>query len=709
MENTKNIDKFFEPESIAVVGASTNPIKLGSQIFNNIIESGFKKKLYAINPKADELYGHECYPSVKDVPEELDLAVIVVPAKYMKPVMNDCAEKGVKSVIIITAGFKEIGEEGANLEKEIMGIAEKAGIRIIGPNCLGIIAPHSNLNASFADGYPEAGDIAFISQSGAFCTAVLDKALPYKLGFSHFVSVGNKADVDENQLIKYWLNDPKVNVISGYLEEIKYGKELLKITREAKNKKPIIVLKPGQSDAAKKAISSHTGSIAGSTQTFKTAVQQSGIIEAESIRDMFNLMMGFSWNKLPKGNKVGLVTNAGGPGIIATDMVVNNGFEMAKFSEELESSLEEKLPSTASCLNPVDVVGDALADRYEIAIRTLIEKDETDIILVLLTPQRITEVENTAKVVINLSKMTDKPIIPVFIGKKYVKPGLDRLFDNKIPAYTEVEDAMTVLKAMHDFYKYSQQTKSNFNDKLLEIAGKGEHTEELNNYESSAENALPDEIVEKLVAEVGLELPKQIITSDVDEAIKFAQDNFPVVVKATNDAIAHKTDFKALYLHIDNEEDLRNAFTELTQTVKENSEVSEPEILIQEEIDYEESIFIGTNRDGDKNVYEEGQPGFGHLIAVGQGGIYTEIYKDFGYVLTPGAKDRIKKAFDSTKVAKIVKGARGKDPLAYDEVLKAIEAIQKLVLLYPRIISLDINPLLVTKDRAIAVDIKIFI
>lgn len=707
-----NIKAFFEPESVAVIGVSDDPVKLGSVVFNNMIEAGYEGNLYPVNPKYKKLYGYEAYGSITEIPDAVDMACIVIPARFVVDVMKECAKKGVKSVVIITAGFKEIGEEGKKIEDKVIQIAKEAGIRIMGPNCLGVIASKSQVNASFAASRPNSGNLAFMSQSGAFCTAMLDMSIPANLGFSHFVSFGNKADVDEIDLLKYWFDDEEVRVVGAYLEEIKYGRQFTDVVANSDNKKPVIILKPGQSDEAKKAISSHTGSLAGSIQTFKTAVNQYGVIEASTIREMFNLMMMFSWSHLPKGDRVAVVTNAGGPGIIATDCIVENGLQLAEITKKTHDALDEVLPDTASLHNPIDVIGDANAKRYNDSIEILANDSEVDSILVILTPQLVTQIEDTAKIIVNSAKKYEKPIIPVYIGDKYVTAAIQRFYDSKIPCFRDPADAIQSLRILLDYAKHEEdfdKESASTRVKMLEEVGKGKFTDEVKAQVGDGSQALNDGLVEKMAAEVGLVLPKQRLCSSVEEAIETARDIYPVVVKASNSAIAHKTDFKALYLNVRDENDLRDVYGKLESTIIENSDVEKPEILVQEMVNAEESIFIGANRDGEADVYEDGTPGFGHLLAIGQGGIYTEIYKDIGYALVPAVEKEVQAAFNETKVSKIVKGARGKDAMAIDEVYKAIGAIQRLLILYPDIASLDINPLIVNFDRAVAVDVKIFV
>lgn len=708
MEN--DLKYLFNPASVAVVGVSRDPRKLGSVILSNLIDAKFKGEIYPINPKYDELFGYKVYPSVSAIPEDVDMVCIAIPAPFVKGILEDSAKKNAKSAIIITAGFKETGEEGAKLEKEIIETAKAHGIRLLGPNCLGLMTPAAKLNASFAASNPTEGNIAFLSQSGAFCTAILDMSLEKNVGFSHFISLGNKSDLNENDIVKYWLEDDEVKVMGAYLEEIYDGQNLLNIVEKSETKKPLIIFKPGKTQEAKNAISSHTGSMAGSIQTFQTAIKQAGILEANEINHMFNLMMAFSWSHIPKGPRVAVITNAGGPGIIATDEIIGHGMKMAEITDETKKEIRKYLPPTASVNNPIDVIGDALAERYKAPIDVLAEDDNVDAILVILTPQLVTQIEDTAKLIINSAKLSKKPILSVFLGGKYVTNGLQRLHDNRIPSFRYINDAIEVLASM---YKYGQvlelYEKNQKRNELLKDLGKGKYHEELSKYKGDGSVAIPEELAQKLAVEIGLDMPKQIMAKSAAEAIEFSKDKYPVVIKATTDVIAHKTDEKALYLNISDPDQLRIFYEKLESLLKDNFNVEKPEILVQEQIVAEEEVFIGANRDGAADVYEDETSGFGHLLAFGKGGIYTEIYKDIAYALVPATEYDITEALNETKTSQILQGARGKEPLAKEKVLTAIKAIQRLVILYPEILSIDINPLLVTKDRAVSVDMKVFI
>ena len=706
------MEKFFNPSSVAIVGASANSDKLGHVILKNVIRGGFQGKIYPVNPKADEILGLKVYKKVSDIKSKVDIVCIVVPSNQVLDVVKDCTKKKIQGLVIISAGFSEIGPEGKLLEQKVQIIANKHNIRVLGPNCLGFINKHSNLNLSFAADSPVKGNIGFFSQSGAFCTAMLDMSIPKNLGFSHFVSVGNKSDVNELDLVEQFLEDDKVKVISGYLEDIVDGSLLIQKYEQSKNQKPLITLKAGQTEESKSAIESHTGAIAGSIDMFKTGVSQVGIIEAESTRKLFNYMMMFSWSKPMLGQKVAIVTNAGGPGIVATDSVVKRGLQMAKLSKNIQKKIKKFLPLESSSKNPVDIVGDAKADRYQYPIDILAKNDDVDAIMVLLTPQIVTQIEETAKIILNATQMYEKPIVPVFLGKKQTSVGTQIFYDNNIPVFTEIDDAVNSLKVLSDYtVRLENFCKRKVNKKWSKIKTlkRGKYSKELNKYIKKTPRILPDEITEKIANEVGFTLPDQIITKKFNKIKEFAKDKYPVVLKVGNEVIVHKTDLKGIYMDIQNEKDLEKAYRELSRNILKKLKKKTFTMVLQEQLRPKVEFFIGANRDGDSDVYKPDIPGFGHLLVFGKGGIYTEVFEDFSYVLVPASKEHIKKELEKTKVYQIISGARGQKPLNLEKVIEQIYKVQELTLLYPQIISLDLNPLIITEKDTIAVDIKVFI
>ena len=695
------LENLFNPKSIAVVGVSQDASKLGSVIYSNIIDAGFEGALYPVNPKYDDIGGVKAYKSVSDIGKEVDLVVVVVPAAFVKDVVADCATSQVNNLVIISAGFGETGAEGKEIEDEILKIASQANMRILGPNCLGISVPGAKFDASFAARMPNPGQIAFMSQSGAFNTALLDLAAESQLGFSHFVSVGNKSDLNELDFLEAWGDDRNVKVIAMYLEEFTDGKDFVNLI--AKTNKPVVILNPGNSTQAQAAISSHTGSLASPRAAVDAALRKAGAVRVDSAEKMFNVLRLFSESINPTGSKVAIVTNAGGPGVMVTDMVDELGLQVPEFSDAVQQVLKKYLPAEASTHNPVDLIGDALADRYENTINVLLQTDEVDSIVVILTPQRVTQIAETAKVIAAAAKSGKKLVIPIFMGGKDVREGLDIFQNANVPAFQFAEEAI---------YALGKLVGSTTEIEIVKLEHKLAGSINLSDYALKTEMALPQATIIQLCAEAGISMPKQLMSQNVEDALHFANEvSYPVVLKADTEDIVHKTDVRALYLRIANADVLRNAYGELTNTVMQETGKQEHEIklLVQKQLAEGLELIVGVKRDGDMHVYESTGKGFGHLLVVGSGGIYTEVYEDVSNGLVPLSRSQLHDMVLNTKVSQIIAGARGQDQLALEKLLDLLEAVQKLVIAYPQIDAIDINPVMLSRDDCVAVDVKILV
>jgi acetyltransferase len=696
-------EEILAPKSIAIVGASTNPKGIGSVILHNLISDGYKGEIYPINPKYDEVLGKKSYPDVLAVQEEIEQVCIAIPSTAVEDVVDQCIEKEVKSIVIVAAGFKEIGSDGAKLEERITEKVKEAGIRLLGPNCLGYINNKENINLTFARKNPGNGNVAFISQSGAFCTAILDMAKADDFGFSHVVSIGNKADIFENELIKQFQDDSDVESIALYIEQFTDGKEFVKLAQSSK--KPIIVITPGSSEKAQEAISSHTGSLAGSYDTLITAFRKSNTIVVDSSVELYNMIRVIKNNTLPKGNKVVVVTNAGGPGVIATDNIEKEGLELSELSEKTIKDLREQLPTAAALNNPVDVLGDALSERFESAI-SIIEKDKNvDSILVILTPQLVTDIVGTAEKLVKIKEKSSKPIFACFLGKEDIKAGADMLMEYGVYVSDNIELTVELIRKLTE---YSTNKVSDI-VKVSDIKTSTENIENVLKQTSPDVKILDDTIAESLLKEHNIDIPEQIITPNIEDAMSFAVNRFPVAIKAASKDLAHKTDFKAIHLDIRTVSEFETKIYELREAITKKTGVTAPNLVVQEMIEGKAEVFVGANREGDSKIYQEDGKGFGHLLAVGQGGIYTEVYKDIEHVLLPSNRESMERAIQRTKISKIINGYRGKPELPKDKLLDMLESIQRMLISYPQIVSLDINPVILTEDRAVAVDVKIYI
>ena len=695
----------LSPKSIAIVGVSQDLEKISSVILKNLINGGYNGKIYPVNPKYEELQGRKAYPDILAIPEDVDMVCIAIPYQFVEDVVDQCVEKKVKSVVIISAGFGEVGPEGAELEERITTKLKRENIRLIGPNCLGFINNKAKINLTFARENPGEGEIAFISQSGAFCTAILDMACEKRLGFSHVVSIGNKADIHENELMEMFVADNDIKAIALYLEEFSDGKEFVTLSQKAK--KPILLIAPGSSEKAQEAISSHTGSLASSFDTTIAAIKKGNMIYTENSDELFKLMKLIDLDIIPKGRGIGIVSNAGGPGIIAVDMIEKKDMEVAEIGEKTTQKLLKILPPEASIKNPVDILGDAKSDRYQGTITELLNEISVDSILVILTPQLITEIEATANVITELRKKTSKPIFSCFLGGKDIKAGIRILEEANAPWFTDIQEAIRLISKLAEFEENKELTKIVSSDDYFK---KPKYKEEINEeIVPDRSNVIPDELGIKILEEFGIDTPNQQVVSSLEQGRDFASTIFPVAIKATSEDLAHKTDFKALYLDIRTISEFEERYQELKETVTKTTGNVAPKILIQEMIPGKLEFFIGANREGGIDIYEKDGRGFGHLLAIGQGGIYTEVYKDIRHILVPENREKINAILSKTKVSEIIDGYRGKPPLPREKIIDLIMSIQKLLVSYPEIISMDINPVMVTEDRAVVVDAKFYV
>ncbi|HSV26570.1 MAG TPA: CoA-binding protein, partial [Sedimentisphaerales bacterium] len=451
---------FFSPGSVAIVGASGTPGKVGYEVLTNMVEGGFPGKIFPVNNKAENLAGLKCYPTLESIGEVPDLVVIILPAAVVPSVMKDCVRIGAKSVIIITAGFKEVGEEGRKLEQQVIEIAKQGGIRVIGPNCLGVITPAHNVNASFGGSLPLPGSIGYLSQSGALLAAILDTANTHGIGFSKLVSFGNKADVNELDLLRFFGKDRETNVIAGYLESITDGDAFVGEAEKISRTKPILLMKAGGTSAGAQAASSHTGSLAGSETAYEAVFERAGVIRCGSITAQFDYAQAFANQPLPCGDRIVIITNAGGPGIMAADAVERNGLAFASLTDETVKKLSESLPAAASVRNPVDILGDALADRYAFAIEAAMADPNVDIALVILTPQAMTEAKATAEAMVRICRQQgNKPMLAAFLGATRVEEAVRLLREQGIPQYESPESAVETVSMMVRYVKWRNRPK----------------------------------------------------------------------------------------------------------------------------------------------------------------------------------------------------------------------------------------------------------
>jgi acetyltransferase len=694
------LEAFFCPKSIAVVGASRSKEKLGRGILENIIRYGYKGRVYPINPRADEILGLTCYPSVIDVPDEIDLAVIVIPARFVINVMEECGRKGVKGVVIISAGFREAGLEGVKREKEVVSIAKEYGIRLIGPNCLGIIDTICPLNASFSAGMPPKGEIAFMSQSGALCTAVLDWALAEGVGFSRFVSLGNKADVNEVDLLEAWEGDPHSKVILTYTEGIDDGRKFLEVARRVTKRIPIIAVKSGKTSAGSRAVSSHTGSLAGSEMAYEAAFRQCGVLRAESIGQLFDFSLAFAYQPPLRGKMIAIVTNAGGPGIMATDALEGEGLSLANLRRETIDLLRDNLPSAANIYNPIDVLGDAFQDRYGLALEAALKDENVDGVIAILAPQVMTPIEEMAHTVGRISSRYEKPVLACFMGEAKMGIGIEILKEYKVPNYPFPERAVQALGAMLNYRLWLERPPSTIEDFEVDM----ERVRRiLDRARSEGRFALGNAEAKEVIFAYGIQIPASLLASTPDEAVDIADEiGYPVAMKIASPDILHKTDIGGVKLNINNPADVRDAFDLLF--FRATRYMPEAEILgclVQEMVIGGKEVIIGMNRD----------PQFGPLLMFGLGGIYIEAIRDVSFRLAPLSRKEAEEMVSEIRGWELLRGVRGEKPVDIEAIVDCILRVSQLVTDFPEIMELDLNPLIVReKGRgAVCVDTRLII
>ncbi len=698
----ERLDAIFSPESIAVIGASATPGKVGHDIFANILKGGYTGTLFPVNPGSRSILSVKSYKTILDIPDPVELAIIILPPKLALPAVAEAIEKGVKGIVIVSAGFREVGGEGVEMEDKLIAMCKAAGVRLVGPNCLGVINPLAGvrMNASFSSRMPQAGNISFISQSGALCTAVLDFAADRDFGFSKFISIGNKADVDELDLLLYLHEDLDTDVIMIYQEALGRGPEFIQAVKEITSgdrPTPILAIKSGRTSAGAKAAASHTGALAGSEAVYDAIFEQAGIIRVDTIDELFDFANAFACKKesalgkmvrkIPAGNRVAIVTNAGGPGILATDMTMSSGLELAKFSDETIEVLASHLPAAANIHNPVDVIGDAAFDRYENALAAVINDDGVDGALVILTPQSMTDVEGTAKAIVKIARRSSKPVLSCFMGIVDVSAGVKYLQEYGYPVYKFPENAAKSFAALFRFSRWlNRQHMAQFklkHDKKRAAAV-------IRDCLAAGKTRLGELDGVELLKCYGLNVLPTKLAKTAEEAATLASDmKFPVVLKIASAQILHKSDAKGVIVGINTPAEARKAF----DTIVANAKSYDPKAIIDGVLVVKmappgEEIILGVNR----------YPVFGPLLMFGLGGIFVEIFRDVKFRLAPIGRNEARRMMQKTKGYKLLRGFRGKPKADVDVIERALVSISDMVLDNPEIMEMDINPMLVHEE-----------
>jgi acetyltransferase len=703
--NVHNLDSIFNPTRIALIGVTTNPNSVSGKVLTNLVGGGFRGVVYPVNPDQEAVLGIPCFPDIKSLPRVPDLAIICSPSEKVPADIAACGEAGVRGVIIISAGFKEIGEEGKLLEEQIRRTIRKYdGMRVIGPNCLGIIVPGIKLNASFASAMPKAGNIAFISQSGALCTSVLDWAIEGKIGFSQFVSIGNSIDVEFGDLIDYFGEDENTHCIILYIESINNARKFMTASRAFARRKPIIVYKAGRFPESAQVAASHTGAMASEDAVYDAAFQRAGLARVYEIGDIFSVAELIGRNRFPQGPKLGIITNAGGPGVMATDALIASNGELAKLSEETLAKLNENLPAFWSHGNPVDVLGDARAKRIAKATQIVLEDKGVDAVLVILTPQAMTNPNATAKEISLLVPTTTKPILAAWLGGQSMHEADDILVEAGIASYKTPEQA---IRAFMTLVAYSRNLKTLYEtprDIPVEFTiDRQKLREEFSHTISGKEPILSEEISKTILENYGIPTTKPFLAQYADKAVKIANKiGFPVVMKIQSPDITHKSDAGGVILNLTDDRQVRTAFDRMIQSATDYMPTARIDgVTIQKMISTRDSVEMILGIKQDKI--------FGTVLMAGMGGISAELFSDKALGFPPLNERLARHMLESLRIYPLLKGYRGSPPKNIDSLIQVLIRLSYLAADFPEIVELDINPLLVTPGDVIALDARIVI
>lgn len=701
------LDAIFLPKTVAVIGAKDTFGSVGRTIMLNLLSGSFKGTVYPVNPKRDQVFDHKAYPNINSIPQQIDLAVIVTPAHTVPYLIDECVRGNVKAAIIISAGFKELGEQGLKLEQDILRRA-KGHMRIIGPNCLGVMNPVYGLNATFAKGMALPGNIAFISQSGAMCTAVLDWSLEARIGFSSFVSIGSMADVNWGDLIDYLGGDPETRSILIYMETIGDPRSFLSAAREIALEKPIIVIKPGRSQEAAKAAASHTGSLAGSDEVFEAAMERAGVLRVNSISELFHMASVLGRQPRPRGPRLAIITNAGGPSVLATDATVIEGAQVASLDNSSIEKLNEFLPSAWSHANPVDILGDASAETYAKSIDIVAHDPNNDGILVILSPQDMTDPIKTAESLRSYSHLKDRPILASWMGGSFVKKGIQILNESKIPTFEYPDDAAWSFATM---WKYSENLASLYQTPSVRgnASGKPEELDRsikakdlINKVRYEKRTLLTEFESKELLAIYNIPVVETFIAKTAEEAIEKAhQLKFPVVLKLLSETITHKSDVGGVKLNLRNAQNVGEAFKDIYEAVsKAHGAEHFQGVTVQRMVKNEGyELILGSSVD----------PQFGPIILFGAGGILVEIFKDRALGLPPLNATLAKRLMQKTKIYHALEGVRGRQPVKLQEMEQILVKFSLMIAENPWIKECDINPLLASAEEIIALDGRVLL
>jgi acetyltransferase len=703
--SVRNLDKIFKPKRIAVIGASERTDSVGYTVLRNLISAGFGGVVYPVNPKREAIHGIQAYPNVASLPKTPDLAVICIPAKFVPQIVRECGEAGIMGLLILTAGFREVGEEGKAAERQILEEAHKfRGMRIVGPNCLGVMVPRLGLNATFATATPKAGNVAFISQSGALCTSVLDWALRNDMGFSNFVSIGNTLDVDLGDLIDYFGQDSATSSIILYAESIADVREFMSASRAFSRTKPIVAYKAGRFAESAKAAASHTGAMAGEDAVYDAVFLRAGIVRVYDIDDMFECAALLARHRISRGPRLAIVTNAGGPGVMSTDMLMARNGTLAELDEDTFEKLNDFLPPMWSHGNPVDILGDAGPDRYAKATETVLGCKGVDAALVILTPQAMTDPTATARAVAQTARKSNKTVLAAWMGAGAVEEGVRILNEQGIPTYMSPERAVNAFMYMVSYARNIEALYETPREIPMSFSLDENQIKLIADQVIKLDTDVVPELESKTFLEMyGIPTTRPIAAISEEEAVKAAEElGYPVVLKVLSPDISHKTDVGGVSLNLRNADNVRESFQHIMQRAsKARPDAKLQGVTVQRMIREPESVelILGAKKD----------PVAGSVLMVGSGGIAAELYHDRALGLPPLTEALTSRMLESLKIWPLLKGFRGKPAMNVDKLIEVLMRFSYLIANTPESAELDINPLLVTPNEVIALDARIVI
>ncbi len=700
----KKLSSIFRPQRIALIGVPANPETVGGLTLRNLVGGGFRGVVYPVNPKYEAVMGIPCFPSVKSLPKPPDLAVITTNAAAVPQVVEECGEAGIKGIIIMSAGFKEIGEQGRLLEEQVKSIVKKYGMRAIGPNCLGVIVPGQKLNISFSAGMPKQGQVAFISQSGALCTAVLDWAMSENIGFSYFVSIGNTMDVGFGDLIDFLGQDANTKSIVLYVESIAFAHEFMTAARAFARKKPIIVYKAGRFPESAVVAASHTGAMASEDAIYDAVFRRAGVARVNNMGNLFDFTDLIGGKRIPKGPNLGIVTNAGGPGVIATDALIFHGGKLCKLTDETIQKLNKVLPSYWSKSNPVDILGDATPDRLQSATEIVMADPTVDAVLVIVTPQAMANPTESAKRIIRLSEGYSKPVMAVWLGGRMMEEAMNLFNAVGIPAYRTPDQAVRAFMTMVD---YSKNLESLFETpKEVPVSFKYDRPALRERFVKEVfpkQKVLSMKDAKDLINSYGIKSTKPRLAKDLDEALTIAREiGYPVVLKIESPNIQHKMEVGGVVLDIENDESLKGAYHGMMEKLSKNAPEAKIEgVTLEEMIDVKDSVelILGIKKD----------PVFGTVIMIGMGGTEAELIKDRRLEFPPLNERLASRMIESLKIYPLLKGYRGRGPKDINQLIEVMIRLSYMAADYPEIEVIDINPIIITKDNVVALDATVVI